>query len=160
MRKYLLFRNRCVHCGGTFKTLSDSGDGASRLLLSQKEHLPAVVYCDAPVFEEVARLLEEALRCEITSTLDKAEMFDRFFGSICDPAKDGSLFDMSGRRFCPTCGKRITEYGPTVPPEYFIEPVQEVMHSTWDRMPQSKKHDVVLRWLRQQGGGGHERYQD
>ena len=150
MKKYLLFRNRCVHCGKTFKTLSDPGNGTSRLLLSQKEHIPAVVYCDAPVFMEVARLLEEALPNEHTSALEKAETFDKFFGSICDPAKDGSLFDMSGRRFCPTCRKRITEYGPTVPPEYSTEPVQEVPHSAWDRMSQAKKHAVVSQWLEQQ----------
>lgn len=146
--KFLLFWNKCKKCGERFDTLSDPGLYSSRLLLSEKEHQPAIVKCDEdPAFTEIYQILTKILKPKGFTTIHIANLFDQVFGDVCDPAPDGSRYNMSGKRKCPRCASDDIDFGPYDPEIYTEESPPEATHKHWDLLKDSEKHREIERLL-------------
>lgn len=140
----LLFKGICEACGARFEFVSDSVDGF-RLLRSKNNLLPAkVLYFEDIVFDEVYSLVKQRYQNSGLTELEIAKRFDCVFGKICDLAPDGSVYDMSGKVYCPKCHSDNTDYGPTSPPKYVDEEeIPNVTHRQWDALdPEQKKLTV------------------
>ena len=146
--KLRLFWNKCKNCGARFDTLSDPGVYSFRLLLSEKEHRPALVKCDDdPAFSEIYQIVTQLLKPKGLTALQVATRFDEIFGYICDLAPDGSHYNMSGKKNCPKCSSEDIDFGPYDPEIYTEDFPIEVTHRNWDLLNESDKRIEIERLL-------------
>ncbi len=147
--KFSIFWNKCNECGFSFETLSDPGLYSFRLLLSEKEHRPAIIKCDNdPAFSEVYEIVERLLKNKGYKTIQRAGIFNKVFGYICDRAPDGSRYNMSGERKCPNCGSVDVSHGPYNPAVYQEENPPDVTHDQWDILDDHSKEKEIERRIR------------
>jgi hypothetical protein len=146
----LLFEGYCSRCNHRFDFICDDGPpGGGRVLLSTKSMQPAVIYyCDDPVFEEVASIVDDLLKDRGMSQLEVAKKFDQIFGEICDMAPDSSKYSMSCNPYCPLCGSRLTSWGPSDPPRSCKVEIPRVTHIKWDTLEPQQKREWIQILLR------------
>lgn len=144
MRTYQAFTARCKTCGAVFELLDEGQAYDMRMLRSRKSNVHAKVMCDSDgVFNEVWGIVKGLLSGSQLAEIERSERFSAVFGAICDPASDGSEFDMTGRPFCPACGERNISFGPTQPPAFRSADIPDVSHRAWDRLSDEEKRKRV-----------------
>ncbi len=147
--KFLIFWNKCKKCGFTFETLSDPGLYSFRLLLSEKKQQPAIVKCDDDkAFSEVYQIVKRLLKPKGYNDIRIANRFDQIFGDICDLAPDGSRYNMTGEKNCPTCGSNDIDFGPYDPEVYREENPPEITHDQWDILDDHSKEKEIERHIK------------
>jgi hypothetical protein len=145
--KKLLFEGYCSSCDNHIEFISDDGPPArGRVLLSIKSLQPAVIYYyEDPVYDEVASIVDDLLKDRRMSQLEVAKKFNQVFGEICDLAPDSSKYSMSGKHYCPSCGSKLTSWGPSDPPRSCEVEIPRVTHTKWDTLDQDQKR----RWIQE-----------
>ncbi len=148
--KLEVFWAKCRDCETNFEVFAGTQLYGTRILRSKNTCKHAVVVCDSdPAFDEVSELVRGLLKYKNIPPYKKGEMFDQIFGKICDPAPDGSSYDMSGRIWCPKCHKSNVSYGPNEPPQSREVDLDEVTHKKWNSLQPNQKVQRIKELLSQ-----------
>ncbi len=141
---------RCKNCDSKFKALDIHEGAYAEFILrngkgDQLRHLNAI---DDSSYDEVAQILE---CCEHVSTLSEnqqSDLLQHIFGVACDPANDGSEFQIDNKPKCPSCDSVNTILcGPTNPVETEEIDILPVEHTIWNQittLEKKKKVELVV----------------
>lgn len=150
MDRIEIFWGKCKKCNAKFEVYADGAlDYGSRLLESYKNHqLAKAVHGLDPAFEEISGLVRDFLRPLGFSEIQMTRKFDEVFGKICDPAPDGSFYDMSGKVTCLVCQSDSVSWGPSDPPIFRDIELPHVTHKKWDALNLEQKRKTVEELLK------------
>lgn len=134
----------CSHCGTIFKSL-DSPYGEF-VLISEAGELAFMRAYDDLVFNEFRKLIRENKLVSELDDLSRSDLLHNIFGIACDPAPDGSLYQISRKPMCPNCN--TSEYsccwGPT---HEFVElsdlNIPIISHNHWNKLTNQQKKDLI-----------------
>ncbi len=131
--KLHLFYYDCKSCGYSSKSPELFGNPYGEFLL--KTNTGKIAYLnaiDSNVFKEVSDLLKNNIKTSRLSDSKRAKILHRIFYIACDPASDGSVFNIFQKPDCEQCGQNnIGHWGATEPPELINLNVENIKHQKW-----------------------------
>jgi hypothetical protein len=89
-----------------------------------------------PVFDEVSALVDAQPELRSQSERERSDRFQEIFGIACDPAPDGSQFQI-GFPACPSCGTR--KHRTWSPVGSYSGPVLPITHVAWKALSDAQK---------------------
>jgi hypothetical protein len=152
--KLQLFRNQCGRCGTTYTTYSLPADSYGPILFATPAGEVTLVSPDEdPVWDEVSRLVDEAVSHSGLNTSEKADVFDRALSRTLDRGQDGECFSAWGNTPCPRClSKKLSYFAPMEPPQFKEVELKTPGHEAWMALePEAKKAAIasaIRGWLK------------
>jgi hypothetical protein len=140
--KLLLFFYICKVCGTRFKSpeITDYGEFLLRSDHGELAYLNAI---EDDVFNKVGDFLEQDPSYK-GNERDVMKVLHNNFGLTCDPAKDGSLFQITNNPKCPECHNvSYSSHGETNPPEIVDIDVKQVTHHNWQKITPERQQLIL-----------------
>ena len=148
-----LFWCECNSCGHRFDVQVGPERYEAVVLRSQGSNSPAkLIPREDPMFIEVGNLVRDLLSATVKGAIDRSRYFDFIFGELCDPAPDGTPYDITGRVWCPRCHRRAALGGPHDPPNFATEEIPDVLHTHWDGLSPLQRRERVRELLEEKKG--------
>lgn len=144
----LVFNYKCGGCGHVFAApeVPDFSYGEF-VMRSENERLPAHLdTLEDGVFEEVGAIARRISTSNDTSKF--VDLCQRAFEFACDPAPDGSRYQIGLAPKCPICGGTKPMWREAhIPPQKVVIPC--VSHNKWAGYSEIEKHAIIRSILRQ-----------
>lgn len=141
--RYQLFEFLCDRCGGSFKAPHRVLDDVVSLRSSGSGQLVVISTSD-PLFDELNSLVARSPLVHGRSERQVALATFAALAAAVDPDPEGWSYVVGGLPRCERCGAgEPTDWRSTEPPETAELEVPEARHSTWDRLTEDRRFDLV-----------------
>lgn len=139
----VLFNYVCANCGHDFQAPDTAGGYGEFVLRSEISDVPAYVAAfEDSVFGEVSELLRSIQAYRGLDDSTAADLFQRVFGAACDPAPDGTTWDLTRFPACPACGSREMRSWDAAGCRY-NGPELAISHDGWNALDRAGKEDLL-----------------
>lgn len=137
----------CKNCVCHFSTVDfPEFEYGLRLLRSRSgKHLAAVDTFADPVFDEVRLLVNQLVPGQPWQRV--VPCFEKVFSSVCDPAPDGTQFQLGAPPICPRCGSQGVNVVDGVPLTSENVDCPNVTHAAWEQMSGHQRRQQVMHQL-------------
>jgi hypothetical protein len=140
--RLVLYYYVCKACGTKFKSphINQYGQFLMRSDHGELAYLNAI---EDSIFNKIGELLEQEPDY-MGNEIDRVKILHDNFGLTCDPAKDGSSFQITNKPKCPKCHNvSYSSHGETNPPEIVDIDVKQVTHHNWQKIT-SERQQLIL----------------
>ena len=95
-------------------------------------------------FNELASMINNNISLKGKDELQRADILQEIFGICCDPAKDGSVFQIKIKPKCQICGTReVALVGPFNLPMFVEKKIPHVTHVKWNSLSVADKKELL-----------------
>lgn len=135
------FRFVCAE-GHAFEAPDVSGEYGEFVMRGERSPEPAYLQAAGDAaYSEVREILRELGAFRGLSDSRQAGLLQAVFGVACDPAPDGTRFEIGRRAPCPVCGTRKMKSWQPVGPYTGVS--HPVTHERWQRLSRTDKKAAV-----------------
>jgi hypothetical protein len=149
-RNLTVFDAHCLTNGHAFEAYDFSDfEYGERIIRTTDGQDFALLAFDDPVVKELQKLLDAIYGGKLDE-IERAKLFNRVFGSTCDPL-NGKQLDASARFSCPICKSSEVRHWDFKPPRFRSFSIPLISHENWSAISPQQKRSLIEEGLRSKG---------